>query len=38
MDSLTWLGVLALALVTLGGVAASLLAKRNDEMQSGRNH
>jgi hypothetical protein len=38
MDSLTWLGMLALTLVILGGIGASLLAKRNDEMQSGRHH
>jgi hypothetical protein len=38
MDSLTWIGLFGLALVILGGVAASLLAKRNDEMQSGKHH
>jgi hypothetical protein len=35
MTTMTWLGVFGLALVILGGVAASLFAKRNDEMQSG---
>jgi hypothetical protein len=38
MDSLTWLGLLGLVLIILGGVAASLLAKRNDKMQSGEHH
>ena len=38
MDSLTWIGVFGLALVILGGVGASLFAKRNDEMQSGGHH
>ena len=38
MDSLTWLGVFGLALVILGGIGSSLLAKRNDDMQSGRHH
>lgn len=32
MDSLTWLGLLGLALVILSGVAATLFAKRNDEL------
>ena len=32
MDSLTWIGVFGLALVILGGVAATLFAKRNDEL------
>jgi hypothetical protein len=32
MDSLTWLGLFGLALVVLGGVAATLFAKRNDEL------
>ena len=35
MDSSTWIGVFGLAVVILGGVAATLFAKRNDEMQSG---
>ena len=35
MNSMTVIGMFALALVILGGVAASLFAKRNDEMQSG---
>jgi hypothetical protein len=35
MNSMTLIGVFALALVILGGVAASLFAKRNNEMQSG---
>jgi hypothetical protein len=38
MDSLTWLGLFALSLVILGGIAASVLAQRNDEMQSRRPH
>ena len=38
MSSLTWIGVFGLALIILGGIAASLLAKRNDEMQSGGHH
>jgi hypothetical protein len=36
MEILTWLGVFGLALIILGGVSATLFAKRNDEMQSGR--
>jgi hypothetical protein len=32
MTTITWLGVFGLTLVILGGVAASLFAKRNDEM------
>jgi hypothetical protein len=36
MNPATWLGLFALTLVVLGGIAASLFAKRNDEMQSGR--
>ena len=35
MDSMILIGVFGLAVVILGGVAASLFAKRNDEMQSG---
>ena len=35
MDSMTLIGLFGLAVVILGGVAASLFAKRNDEMQSG---
>jgi hypothetical protein len=38
MTTITWLGVFGLALVIGGGVAASLFAKRNDEMQSGGHH
>jgi len=38
MDSMTLIGVFGLALVILGGVAASLFAKRNDETQSGGHH
>lgn len=38
MDSLTLLGLFALALVILGGVASTLFAKRNDDMQSGGHH
>jgi hypothetical protein len=38
MDAMTLIGVFSLALIILGGVSASLLAKRNDEMQSGRHH
>ena len=38
MDSLHWIGLFALALVILGGVAATLFAKRNDELQSGGHH
>jgi hypothetical protein len=32
MTPITWLGLFGLALVIGGGVAASLFAKRNDEM------
>jgi hypothetical protein len=35
MTTITWIGVFGLAVVILGGVAASLFAKGNDEMQSG---
>lgn len=38
MDSMTLIGVFGLVLIILGGVGASLLAKRNDGMQSGRHH
>jgi hypothetical protein len=38
MDSLHLIGLFGLALVILGGVAATLFAKRNDEMQSGGHH
>jgi hypothetical protein len=38
MTTITWIGVFGLAVVILGGVAASLFAKRNDEMQSGGHH
>ena len=38
MSSMTLIGLFALALVILGGVAATLFAKRNDEMQSGKHH
>ena len=38
MNTITWLGVFALTLVILGGVGASLFAKRNDEMQSRGHH
>ena len=38
MDAMTLIGVFSLALIILGGIGASLLAKRNDEMQSGRHH
>jgi hypothetical protein len=38
MDAMTLIGVFTLALIILGGISASLLAKRNDEMQSGRHH
>jgi hypothetical protein len=38
MDPIAWLGVFGLFLVVGGGVAASLFAKRNDEMQSGGHH
>jgi len=38
MDSMTVIGLFGLALVILFGVAASLFAKRNDEMQSGGHH
>jgi len=38
MDSLSWIGVFGLTLVILGGVGATLFAKRNDEMQSGEHH
>ena len=32
MDSMTWIGIFALAGIILGGVAATLFAKRNDEL------
>ena len=32
MEMLTGLGIFALTLIVLGGVAATLLAKRNDEL------
>jgi LPXTG-motif cell wall-anchored protein len=35
MDGMTWIGLFGLSVVILGGIAASLFAKRNDEMQSG---
>jgi hypothetical protein len=38
MNTITWLGVFALTLVILGGVGASLFAKRNDDMQQGGHH
>ena len=38
MDPIAWIGVFGLLLVIGGGVAASLFAKRNDEMKSGRHH
>jgi len=38
MSAITWIGVFGLTLVILGGVASSLFAKRNDEMQSGGRH
>ncbi len=36
MNAISWIGVFGLALVVLFGVGASLFAKRNDEMQSGK--
>jgi hypothetical protein len=36
VNAITWIGVIGLALVVLSGVGASLFAKRNDEMQSGK--
>jgi hypothetical protein len=38
MDSLQLIGLFGLTLVVLGGVAATLFAKRNDELQSGGHH
>ncbi len=38
MNTLAWIGVFGLAIIIGGGVAATLFAKRNDEMQSGRHH
>jgi len=38
MDSLTLIGLFGLALVIVAGVAASLFAKRNDEMSGGGHH
>ena len=35
MNGLAWIGVFSLVLIVLGVAAACLLAKRNDEMQSG---
>lgn len=37
-DAMTLIGIFALALVILGGIASTLFAKRNDEMQSGEHH
>jgi hypothetical protein len=38
MDSLHWIGLFGLALVILGGVTATLFAKRNDELHTGGHH
>lgn len=38
MDSLTLIGVFALVLIIVGGVSASLMAKRNDEMHRDHRH
>jgi hypothetical protein len=36
VTAITWIGVFGLALVVLAGIGASVFAKRNDEMQSGK--
>ena len=36
MDSMILIGLFALALIIVGGVGATLLAKRNDEMLHGK--
>lgn len=38
MGAMMLIGVFSLLLIILGGIGASLLARRNDQMQSGRHH